>query len=94
VAIVLAIAVLVQPASFPRCCAAALLSPKLESLARRSGRGGPGVGEYRVSKYADQTGSVYTSAPPKAIHAVIPKDVLGERVLGRIESSMRTGHGA
>jgi len=44
---------------------------------------------FRVTQYADQTGSVYTSVPPKAIHAMIPKAVLGERVLARIELSMR-----
>jgi acetamidase/formamidase len=46
---------------------------------------------FRVTQYADQTGSVYTSAPPKTIHAMIPKDVLGDRVQSRIESSMRPG---
>jgi len=44
---------------------------------------------FRVTQFADQTGSVYTSAPPKTIHAMIPKDVLGERVLTRVERSMR-----
>ncbi len=44
---------------------------------------------FRVTQYADQTGSVYTSIPPKAIHAMIPKQVLGERVLARIADSMR-----
>jgi acetamidase/formamidase len=44
---------------------------------------------FRVTQFADQTGSVYTSAPPKTIHAMIPKDVLGDRVLTRIERSMR-----
>ena len=44
---------------------------------------------FRVTQYADQTGSVYTSFPPKAIHAMIPKQILGERLLARIESSMR-----
>lgn len=46
---------------------------------------------FRVTQYADQTGSVYSSAPPKAIHAMIPKHVLGERVCARIEASMRPG---
>jgi hypothetical protein len=44
---------------------------------------------FRVTQWADQTGSVYTSTPPKTIHAMIPKDVLGERVLQRIGDSMR-----
>ena len=46
---------------------------------------------FRVTQFADQTGSVYTSIPPKTIHAMIPKHVLGERLLSRIGSSMRPG---
>jgi acetamidase/formamidase len=46
---------------------------------------------FRVTQFADQTGSVYTSIPPKTSHAMIPKDVLGERVIGAIERSMRPG---
>jgi acetamidase/formamidase len=30
---------------------------------------------FRVTQYAHQTGSAYTSIPPKAVHAVIPKNV-------------------
>ena len=44
---------------------------------------------FRVTQFADQTGSVYSSIPPRTIHAMIPKDVLGERMLNRIERSMR-----
>jgi len=44
---------------------------------------------FRVTQWADQTGSVYSSTPPKTIHAMIPKEVLGERVLQRINDSMR-----
>ena len=44
---------------------------------------------FRVTQWADQTGSVYTSTPPRAIHAVIPKSVLGDRVGDRIATSMR-----
>jgi acetamidase/formamidase len=46
---------------------------------------------FRVTQFADQTGSVYTSIPPRTIHAMIPKPVLGERLLSRIDSSMRPG---
>jgi hypothetical protein len=42
---------------------------------------------FRVTQWADQTGTVYTSKPPRTI----PKDVLGERMLKRIEESMRPG---
>jgi acetamidase/formamidase len=44
---------------------------------------------FRVTQFADQTGSVYTSMPPRTIHAMIPKDVLGEQVRTRIGRSMR-----
>jgi acetamidase/formamidase len=30
---------------------------------------------FRVTQYANQTGSAYTSVPPKAAHAVIPKSI-------------------
>ncbi len=33
--------------------------------------------------------SADTAIPPRAIHAMIPKDVLGEELGERIESSMR-----
>jgi acetamidase/formamidase len=44
---------------------------------------------FRVTQWANQTGSVYSSIPPRTIHAVIPKSVLGAEVAGRIEASMR-----
>jgi acetamidase/formamidase len=44
---------------------------------------------FRVTQWADQTGSVYSSVPSRAIHALIPKAVLGEQVLARVEASMR-----
>jgi acetamidase/formamidase len=44
---------------------------------------------FRVTQWANQTGSVYSSIPPRAIHAVIPKSVLGECVLARINASIR-----
>jgi acetamidase/formamidase len=44
---------------------------------------------FRVTQWADQTGSVYSSKPPRTIHAMIPKDVLGEGLLRRIGESMR-----
>src|ERR1700677_4624618 len=30
---------------------------------------------FRVTQYANQTGSAYTSIPPRAVHAVIPKSI-------------------
>jgi len=44
---------------------------------------------FRVTQWADQTGSVYSSIPPRTIHAMLPKDVLGERLLARIDASTR-----
>ncbi|HUA43658.1 MAG TPA: acetamidase/formamidase family protein [Solirubrobacteraceae bacterium] len=44
---------------------------------------------FRITQWADQTRSVYTSTPPRTIHAVIPKSVLGEKVAARIAASLR-----
>lgn len=44
---------------------------------------------FRVTQWADQTGSVYSAIPPRTIHAVIPKRVLGEQLSARIDASMR-----
>jgi len=44
---------------------------------------------FRVTQWAEQTGSVYSSIPPRTIHAMIPKDVLGARLNERIAASMR-----
>ena len=44
---------------------------------------------FRVTQWADQTGSVYSSIPPRTIHAMIPKAVLGDRLVARIDTSMR-----
>lgn len=46
---------------------------------------------FRVTQWADQTGSVYSAVPPRTIHALMPKDVLGEQVLARVQASMRPG---
>jgi hypothetical protein len=44
---------------------------------------------FRVTQWANQTGSVYSAIPPRTIHAVIPKPVLGDKVADRIDASMR-----
>jgi acetamidase/formamidase len=49
------------------------------------------VVSFRVTQCADQTGSVYTSTPPRTIHGVIPKPVLGTVVADRIAGSLRPG---
>jgi acetamidase/formamidase len=44
---------------------------------------------FRVTQWAEQTGTVYSAKPPRTIHAKIPKAVLGEHVLARVTASMR-----
>jgi acetamidase/formamidase len=44
---------------------------------------------FRVTQFADQTGSVYSSVPPKTIHALIPKSTLGKTLVDRVNESMR-----
>lgn len=44
---------------------------------------------FRVTQYANQTGSAYTSVPPKAVHAVIPKDVFPADICDRIARWLR-----
>jgi hypothetical protein len=38
---------------------------------------------------ANRTGSIDSSTRPRAIHAVIPALVFGERVAGRVAASLR-----
>ena len=44
---------------------------------------------FRVTQYANQTGSAYTSVPPKAVHAVIPKSVFPADIRDRIAKWLR-----
>ncbi len=44
---------------------------------------------FRVTQYANQTGSAYTSTPPKAVHAVIPKAVFPAEIRDRIGAWLR-----
>jgi hypothetical protein len=46
---------------------------------------------FRVTQYANQTGSAYTSVPPKAVHAVIPKSVFPDEIRARIAAWLRPG---
>jgi acetamidase/formamidase len=48
---------------------------------------------FRVTQYANQTGSAYTSIPPKAVHAVIPKSVFPAQIRDAIGTWLRP-HGA
>lgn len=44
---------------------------------------------FGVRQWAGRTGPIYPSTRPRAIHAVIPELVFGERVAGRVAASMR-----
>ena len=46
---------------------------------------------FRVTQYANQTGSAYTSVPPKAVHAVIPKSIFPAELQARIGAWLRPG---
>ena len=46
---------------------------------------------FRVTQYANQTGSAYTSIPPKAVHAVIPKSIFPADLRARIAAWLRPG---
>jgi acetamidase/formamidase len=46
---------------------------------------------FRVTQYANQTGSAYTSIPPKAVHAVIPKGIFPDDIRARIAAWLRPG---
>lgn len=44
---------------------------------------------FRVTQYAHQTGSVYTSAPPKAVHGILPKAILPQGIIDRLGTALR-----
>jgi acetamidase/formamidase len=44
---------------------------------------------FRVTQYANQTGSAYSSIPPRAVHAVIPKSVFPAALQDRVASWLR-----
>jgi acetamidase/formamidase len=46
---------------------------------------------FRVTQYANQTGSAYTSIPPRAVHAVIPKAIFPDDIQARIGAWLRPG---
>ena len=49
---------------------------------------------FRVTQYAHQTGSAYTSVPPKAVHGMVPKAVFPAALQGRIGNWLRPKTGA
>jgi acetamidase/formamidase len=46
---------------------------------------------FRVTQYAHQTGSAYTSNPPKAVHGLVPKSVFPDELALRIAHWLRPG---
>ncbi len=49
------------------------------------------AGSFRITQYANQTGSVYTSAPRKAVHGILPKAIFDASRLAQISRSLRPG---
>src|SRR5271163_1116381 len=39
---------------------------------------------FRVTQYANQTGSAYSATPPKAVHGMVPKDVFPAELQARV----------
>jgi acetamidase/formamidase len=44
---------------------------------------------FRVTQYAHQSASAYTSAPPKAVHAVIPKAIFPPGLRDQVQRWLR-----
>jgi len=44
---------------------------------------------FRVTQFSHQTGSAYSSAPPKTVHGMIPRSVFPKELQGRIGSWLR-----
>ncbi len=49
---------------------------------------------FRVTQYAHQTGSAYTSIPPKAVHGLVPKSIFPSELVQRIKSWLRPEGGS
>lgn len=67
-------------------------------LSGATGLSGPDIyalasiaGSFRITQYANQTGSVYTSSPKKAVHGVLPKAIFDASRLDQIGKSVRPG---
>src|SRR5271154_2823627 len=46
---------------------------------------------FRVTQYANQTGSAYTSVPPKAVHGLVPKHIFPAKLVQRTDGWLRPG---
>jgi acetamidase/formamidase len=47
------------------------------------------IGSFRVTQYAHQTGTVYTSVPTKTVHGMLPKAAFDPAVAARISAWLR-----
>jgi acetamidase/formamidase len=47
---------------------------------------------FRVTQYAHQTGSAYSSTPPKAVHGMVPRGIFPARLQPRVGAWLRPGH--
>jgi acetamidase/formamidase len=48
------------------------------------------AGSFRVTQYADQTGTVYATIPPKGIHCLLPKNIFTAQMLQRVSAYTRS----
>lgn len=51
------------------------------------------AGSFRATKFARQTGSVYTEVPAQTMHGMLPKSLLSQEVQQRLSASLRRGAG-
>ncbi len=49
------------------------------------------VGSFRITQYANQTGTVYANVPAKTVHGMLPKAVFDAAGQARIAAAMRRG---
>jgi acetamidase/formamidase len=48
------------------------------------------AGSFRVTQYANQTGTVYATVPPKGIHCMLPKNIFSAALQQRLSTFTRT----
>jgi hypothetical protein len=45
---------------------------------------------FRITQYSNQTGSVYTSVPPRAVHCMLPKSVFSDEKRSAVAKAARS----